>query len=69
MNFILILITRHGATSLTSRGKLKIMESMLHKVMNCTISHTHSSMIIHIPLNIKQLHNSINHPNREEEEL
>jgi hypothetical protein len=58
MNFILIFITRHGATSLTSRGKLKIMESMLHKVMNCTISHIRSSMINHIPLNIKQLHSN-----------
>jgi hypothetical protein len=58
MTFILILITRHGATSLTSRGKLKIMECMLHKIMNCTISHIRSSMINPITLNIKKLHRS-----------
>jgi hypothetical protein len=64
MNIIVILITRHEATSLTSRGKLKIMEGMLHKVMNCTTSHIRSSMINPIPLNIKQLHSSNTRPHR-----
>jgi hypothetical protein len=45
MTFIFILITWHEATSLTSHGKLKIMESILNKVMNYTINHIHRSMI------------------------
>ena len=48
----------HRATNLTSPSKLKIMESMLHEVMNCTINHICSSMINPIPLNTMQLHNS-----------
>jgi hypothetical protein len=58
MTLTLIPITQHGATSLISRGKLKLLKIMLYKFMNSTIRHIRSLMGNHIPLNIKQLHNS-----------
>jgi len=56
MTLTLIPITWHGATSLISRGKLKLLKIMLHNFMNCTIKHIPSSMINHIPHTI--LHSS-----------
>jgi hypothetical protein len=63
MTLTLIPITRHGATSLISHGKLKLLKIMLHNFMNYTIRHIPSSMINHIPLNIKQLHIRNTKPN------
>jgi hypothetical protein len=45
MSRTVIPITQDGATSLISRGKLKILKIMLHNFMNYTIRHICSSMI------------------------
>lgn len=45
MSLTMIPMTRHGVTSLISRGKLKLLKIMLHNFMNYTIRHIHSSMI------------------------
>jgi len=56
MTSTLIPITRHGTNSLISRGKLKLLKTMLRHCKNCSNKHISSSMINHTPLN--QLHNS-----------
>ena len=42
---ILIPITWHGANSLISHCKLKLLKIMLHNFMNSTINHIRSSMV------------------------
>jgi hypothetical protein len=51
-------MTQDGATSLISRGKLKLLKILLHNFMNCTIRQIRNLMINHILLNIKQLRRS-----------